>query len=702
MIISTPFVVASITISIIKIILSGTIGAIVGFYVKYCRDEYSNSIRWSRTGGFYEMVTLYQNTFGRLSTRSRTVMALMILSSLSTLFVTILLGASVSRTKSAANTANKSVFTQQPVSTNAAEWTDWIAYMEADATMEGTMTSLLNGTIFNPSPSPWTIYTPLRHTYDVPCTETGAVISKSDSEMPFSYPSPHDNCKVVFLMIHGHTYIWDVKRASNQLISPGLHMVVAPMSFLKGHLFDIEPLFNAYNGKFCSLKSPTATTFNAFPKDGLTALPRTDATRCQFGSDDSFVVTATIIKFAVNHLSDFDKVTVMIFDDPSNLPLLKDMHTAINNGTFASPTNSSTIVLLTNMSDNVDFLVCASRFLGQPNDMGLVCTYMATATIATKPQSWDPIITTDLNRNSTLPADPDSLINQNDISVYHMPPLGSRNNMTTYSAAHLLEATTNATKYFASLGHNVIMNNEMGRLYVLYDTVELMDAFEVSTTLLIVLGCIVVICCLIWGISEACYPAVFNGSLYKLIYKEIKLKEEKTPMLMKFQHDPLAFNGYPVIPDLDEQPRAPSLEVPVIVVNIESTQQPLLQETPMQEIPMQQLSARQLPMESEILVQNQSLTVETCPTATTVAPVTIDTNNSASATNFISFPAQTSSMPTMSLSVLPRSLESHRNFTHVSPIQTFPPLHTTSHLIQDAPSSPSANQESTLIQNPFL
>ncbi|KFH68308.1 hypothetical protein MVEG_05126 [Podila verticillata NRRL 6337] len=702
MIISTDFVVASITISIIKIILSGTIGAIVGFYVKYCRDEYSNSIRWSRTGGFYEMVTLYRNTFGRLSTRSRTVMVLMILASLSTLFVTILLGASVSRTKSAANTANKSVFTQQPLSTNFIEWTDWIAYMEADATMEGTMTSLLNGTIFNPSPSPQTVYTPLRHTYDVPCTETGAAISNGLNEMPFQYPSPHDNCKVVLLKIQSYTHIWDDKRASNQLISPGLHMVVAPMSFLKGDLYDIEPSFNAYNGKFCTLKLPAPTMFNAFPKDGLTALPRTDATRCQFGSDDSFVVTATRIKFAVNHLSDFDKVTVMIFDDPSNLPLLKDMRAAINNGTFASPTNSSTIVLLTNMSDNVDFLVCASRFLGQPNDMGLVCTYMATATIAIKPQSWDPIITADLNRNS-LPADPNSLINRNDISVYHMPPLGSRNNMTTYSAAHLLEATNNATKYFASLGHNVIMNNETGRLYVLYHTVELTDAFEVSTTLLIVLGSIVVICGLIWGISEACYPTVFNGSLYKLIYKEIKLKEEKTPMLMKFQHDPLAFNGYQVIPDLDEQPRAPAPEVPVIVVNIESTQQPLLQEIPMQEIPMQQLSARQLPMESEILVQNQSLTAETCPTTTTtVVFVTIDTNNSASATNFFSFPAQTSSMPTTSLSVLPRPLESHRNFTPVSPIQTSPPLHTRSNSIQDAPSSPSANQKSTLIQNPFL
>ncbi|KAG0327032.1 hypothetical protein BGZ99_008482 [Dissophora globulifera] len=362
--------------------------------------------------------------------------------------------------------------------------------------------------------------------------------------MPFAYPSPHDNCKVVFFELASHTNILDDKRASDQLISPGLHMTVAPMSFLDGGYVDNEPLFSAYNGKFCELKTPSGAFFNAFPKDGLTALPRTDSTRCQFGSNDSFVLTATIIKFAVNHLNDFDKVAFMIFDDPSNIPLLKTMRSAINNGTFASPTNNSTMVLLTNMSDNVDFIECTSRFLGQPNDMGLICTYMATATIATEPQSWDPIITADLNRNPTLPVDPGSLINQNEISVYHMPPLGSANNMTTYSAAHLLEATANMTQYFASLGHNVIMNNETARLYVLYDTVELTQAFEVSTALLIFVGCIVGICCIIWGFSEKFYPTVFTGSLYKVIYKEIKLKEKKTPMLMSFEHDPLAFNGY--------------------------------------------------------------------------------------------------------------------------------------------------------------
>ncbi|KAG0366317.1 hypothetical protein BGX24_003765 [Mortierella sp. AD032] len=713
MIISTYFWVASITITIIKTILSGSIGAIVGFYVKYSGDEFSNSIRWSRTGGFYEMIALYRNSHGGLSIRSRTVMILLIFASLSTLFVTIPLGASVSRTKRPANPANQGVFSRQPLPTDPFSWTDWIAYMEADATMEGTMSSLLNDTGFNLSPSPRTVYTPRTYPYDVLCTETGAVISKSPNGTAYTYLSPHNNCKAVFLGFDGKNHNWDDKRASNQLISPGVHMIVAPITFLDGTIFDFDPIFY---GKACLPKTPAITYLDDLPKDGLTSLPRTDATRCQFRSGRSFTMAITSIKFAVNHLIDFDKVTATFMDDPSNLHLLKTMRTAIDNAAFASATNSSTMVLLTNMADNVDFLVCASVPLLQPNDMGFICTYIVTATIATTPQPWDPTIITDLNRSSPPPVDKVGLINRNEISVYHMP-LGSRDNMTTYSAAHLLKATTDATKYFASLGHNVYLDKEAMRFYVLYDTIELMDAFEISTSLLIVLGCVVVVCSAIWGFSETKYPAVFNGSLYKLIYQEIKSKEKKAPMIMDFKHDPLAFNGYQVIPDLDE---------------------------------LQLMSTQQWPMESEILVQSSSLTAQSCSTTTTstIAPITIDTNNPTgatylipfpvqttssiptmappipprpleshrnftsappiqsspplhTATHYIPFPVQTSSIPTMAPPVPPRPLESHRNFTPAPLIQPSPPLHTATHLIQDAPSSTSANQESTLIQNPF-
>ncbi|KAG0265881.1 hypothetical protein BGZ95_003191, partial [Linnemannia exigua] len=450
-----------------------TIGAIVGFYVKYCGDEFSNSIRWSRTGGFYEMIALYRNSDGGLSIRSRTIMILMIFASLCTLFVTIPLGESISRTKRNANSASQGVFSRQPMPADPSEWT--IAYMEADAAMAGTIALLISDSGFNPSPSPWLVYTPRTYPYEAHCTEARAVEYKTPIGMPF-FASPPPTT----------TASW------------------SPLGLM------FEPIFYAYKGNLCLFKSPAATYLYDIAKEGLTSLPSTDTTRYQFGSSNSFVLAVTLIKFAVNHMVDFDKVIALIMDDPPNLHLLKTMHTVIDNGAFTSATNSSIVVFL---------------------------------------------------------------INRKESSVYHMP-LGLRD-MATYSAAHLLKATTDATKYFASLGHNFVLDNDMDdesrRLYVLYDTVELMDAFEVTTTLLIVLGCAVVVCSAIWGFSETKYPAVFNGSLYKLINQEIKSKEMETSMIMNFRQDPLAFNDYREIPYLDELPRSPLQEVPAVVVNIEPT-----------------------------------------------------------------------------------------------------------------------------------
>ncbi|KAF9306523.1 hypothetical protein BG003_000996 [Podila horticola] len=126
-----------------------------------------------------------------------------------------------------------------------------------------------------------------------------------------------------------------------------------------------------------------------------------------------------------------------------------------------------------------------------------------------------------------------------------------------YSAAHLRKATTDAAEYFASLGHNIFVDVE-GRtesegLYILYDTAEIQDAFEVPTVPLVIIAVITLICAVVWGLSEVYYKTVYNGSLYKVIYEQIKLQDETTPMIMDWTSTPLAFDGHRVFPDQDEQ-----------------------------------------------------------------------------------------------------------------------------------------------------
>lgn len=553
MIFTLPFWVSSIVISLIKIILSGVVGAIFAFYARHSHDRYANSIRWSRIGGLFETVPLLWYSRRQVPKQSSIAMGSMIFAGLFNLFVTISLSALVFRAESPVELPPIGVFTKQLQSADATYRLDWTTFMESDANMKDTLILMLSDTRSLPNPSPFTVYEPRTYDYEVVCNETAAAVSQDTLNMTFSYQTTSKGCKTTWATISQDVGInWDVDKASSQLFSSGIYIVVAPAHYPMDYLFQPEPLVIGSENELCSSNShSTSPMFLTFPKDGITALPRTDMTRCHYGSEVSIVLASTQIMFAINQLKDFDKVATSIFTDSTNLPLLASMSTTINSGTFINPTNNATLVMFTRVSTNADFLVCASTFLNRTGDMGLLCTYVLTSVMTIKPQPWDSIISTDLKWPPSPLFEDDSIVSELDLSIQHTPS-GSQSSMSSFSAAHLIKGTTDATEYLASLGHNVVVNNKSGQLYILFDTIEFKDAFEVPTPLLIVLVVIVVACLAIWIASEVLYKPVFNGSLYKVIYQE---------MFMDFQDDFLAFEVDQEAPlDVDEEPGRPSQE----------------------------------------------------------------------------------------------------------------------------------------------
>lgn len=719
MIFPWPFVVSSIAITLFKTILSGTIGAVLTFYVRYSSDDYANSIRWSRIGGLYETVTLLRNSLRKVPKRSCIIMAVMIIANVLTLFVTIFLGAFVSRTDMASDPSSAAVVTKQVPPGTVLSWTDWSALMQADATMEDTLVLLLNDTRLNPNPLPQTVYTPHKYDYEILCDETGVVLGDSVTNFPLMYPSPNDDCKVLLVALVNGTfsYNWDAKKATDRLISEGVHMATAPFSYsskLGSDLLELDPFVIAFNGRRCISCTQYSALFHSFPKDGLTSLPRTCTTRCQYDTDDSFVMSATYIKFAVNRLNDFDKITTSIMDDASSLPLMQPMRAAIDNGTFLTttynstlvnkPLVNSTLVILTSISTNVDLFMCISTFsntTSTASTVGLLCSYVHFTTIATKPQPWDPITPAIFKQLSTSPSNRElNITNKNEITIYHLPS-GSKDSMATYSVPHLLKATTDATVYLASLGHNFVMNTQAEQLYVLYDTIEFKDAFEVPTPLLIFLLVVSLVCMVVWA-SSVKFTPVFNGSIYKVIYEEIKSKDDKTQMLMDCTHNPLAFEGYRVTPGLDEQASQSSQEYDMLVLGTRSTKQqtPILQDIPAQSplLPHASLFASAPTMTPASLVSSAFH-------ASPVNPVALA---STAASSYHTETTSLSSQPVRSVyspPIPPRPNAQDGTHTRASSTQVPPPLHSaTSHASQQTPSPPPSHpstQSSTLIQNPF-
>ncbi|KAG0223029.1 hypothetical protein BGW42_006162 [Actinomortierella wolfii] len=169
----------------------------------------------------------------------------------------------------------------------------------------------------------------------------------------------------------------------------------------------------------------------------------------------------------------------------------------------------------------------------------------------------DPTIAADLNHEHE-PRNYFNATNQIDITIHHLPQnikVESQKSSPFFSVAQLIESTANVTRYLASLGHNVNIYKEpestTDQLYILYDAVEIKDAYEVSTAALVTVGVLTLLFGLTFAISES-FKTVYNSSIYKTIYKELSTKNEAMPMLMHHTRDPLAFDGNQVLHRSDD------------------------------------------------------------------------------------------------------------------------------------------------------
>jgi hypothetical protein len=339
-------------------------------------------------------------------------------------------------------------------------------------------------------------------------------------------------------------------------------MVIAPAWKIDNILDDAtEPPFFVNGTDYLCDRYRVAISpsfFPDFPGDEVLTLPVTRTTTCRYGGNGSLVMTGTYFQFAVNHMPDFDNITASLLPDPVSLPLLKSMSAVIGEGVFATLTNNSTYVVLSKLyssASDADFFTCLSISRKSKGGMGLLCSYLLTSAIVVNPQPIDSTIEADLGRDINI----QNTQSQLDFTIVHLPPGTDSNQEKTplFSSARLIKATTDTTRYLASLGHNVQEYkhpvSKIDQLYVLYDSVELKDGYEVSTTAFIFICTFAGLFAIIWGISEARYPTVYNSSMYKTIYKELKSKDESVQMLMHCTHDPLAFNGNLIVPDPGDQ-----------------------------------------------------------------------------------------------------------------------------------------------------
>ncbi|KAF9573573.1 hypothetical protein EC968_008328 [Mortierella alpina] len=547
-----PFVVISIFLTAFKILLTRALGATLSFYAA-SGSKYGNSIRWYRHGGYLEMTRVFRSSFGHVPRSTTVAMTLAIIASVLAHFSSVYLSTMAPRSDIEVNPSHIGIKTMRlmPSGSRNDQWTTYLTY---GSKIEDALVSMINDTRNLADVVPGRRYTPRTFDYEPACDSIEVAVFRNLTKSDILLQEV-GGCSAVFLRAANPYFDWDPATATNVRTASDQYTIVASAKYPEENvLVELRvPLIFHYQYRCLVTSSMSAETisrsFKKFPNSGMTSLPRTALTKCQYPSGALNVVSQTQMSFAVQRLSEYDHISTTIFDDSTQLPLLATMSAFTKNGTFSIPRSNSTLVALTKAGTNVHFLMCHSLRHAASTDIGLLCSYSVIDAVMTTPQAEDPVIAADLIGRWPVPAN--ESVNQNAVWVGHLP-MNLTSDVPTFSASSILDATLSGAQYLASLGQNFVTDWETGQLYVLFDTVDIKDGYEFSTGLFATLVAIMVLCACVWAYTEKSLKAIYTVSLYRLEYtKREPYMEKPVSMVMNCTYNPLAFEGVPIVGEHD-------------------------------------------------------------------------------------------------------------------------------------------------------
>ncbi|KAG0090454.1 hypothetical protein BGZ93_009309 [Podila epicladia] len=540
---SLHFVFVSLFFTLFGILLIGALGALLALY-STSKDEYASSIRWSQQGGYLEMFLILRNSFRHVPRRTTAAMIIAVAASISVPFVSVGLGRMVHQVDIGIDPGSTLSQTSQ-ILLDSLVSTGWTQFLARSTTMEDALKTMLVDPRYIVDMDPGKQYTPKTYGYKVDCNKFNTAIVRNITtailDPKAALDQPNDGCAIIGFDIFIIYFEWALANATNQRISDGLYKVVAPGTFTDSAIMDVTPAVFFFDSRECFSPPDVRNFYKDTPRSGMTFSPSTMIFRCRYPTGEMQVAASTTFTFSVRHVEDFANVTSVIFDDTTNLPLLDIMDTLTRNSTFASLTNNATMVILTDTNGAmVHYLSCISRWVTKGSDISLLCQYIVVDAISTTAHLGDPAIEVIL-RNKTV-----SLSNKtNKVVMRHFASSSTSTGMAVYSVSSILNATSAATRYLASLGPNLVMDVENQKLTILYDTLEIQSVTEIPTVLFWVMVAVMAVCVLLIAYSMIKIDTIHSGTLYMVLYEKLMQKEE--PALMNCNFEPLTFDGMQII-----------------------------------------------------------------------------------------------------------------------------------------------------------
>ncbi|KAF9339349.1 hypothetical protein BGZ91_006251 [Linnemannia elongata] len=538
-----------------QVLLSVSLRTGLAFYSK-SRGGYAHSLRWVQQGGLVELGKIFRSTVGR-GLPSSQLRSLVVVIALSVFLeiVNIAANALVKESAQGTNPSHELVKITEFVSLNSiTTLAGWSATVSFNSSLSDSLLRTINSTFNIPDAIPSRVYTPRKYPYEVACTTFDLIMLDKHTDLYPNLLSSNNGCAILSLtpitimtMNKTATVITRRSNRSVKVVMPGLcdfqNITAIDLGF-RTHPISIDVVFGDLINK-CATGIIEGTLVSS-SASGITSAPSSSVTKCVFPSGQVISLSATAVRYSVPDLKSFGSISSSVLQS-SRAPVLA-MQNSVTDGTLsnltASPLDGISVMEIQFSGSRVDLLICASRRAGQAGPPYLTCLYSVVTAIASKPQPMLPEIA------ALRGADKPILVLPKMTSIfpinYLSPVNGTGSNI--FSVSQILDDSSSAAYYVASLGQNFFMDWHDGGLYTVFDTVDLTKGYEIPGWLFGSVVAIIAVSLLLRIVEEITLDSRYKGSLLWALTKEIQPHlGRSTPTLVRVEPDTLTVESFRLV-----------------------------------------------------------------------------------------------------------------------------------------------------------
>jgi len=533
--------VLNILLAAFNFVLLCAVGAAFAIYSKY-GGEYANSVRWTRSAGYLEMIRTTIGSSKSAKIPSSAKMALVV-----GLFVTIVASSLdkgiahfVSPAVRRGNDPTKMVVISQQFAGNTVRKTlaGWTFVVSKDGNITNTMEKALSGPIAIPDAKSDRFYTPVTADYTIKCAYFKMAFERKRLTK--------DGCADLF---SGYLSNVDYRDYITTRRSPNRWSILLN-SKLEPYNTRVAILSSAMataDGSECGHYESTRIRTYGDIEDGISSFPTTSTSKCIFNSGDVAVMSMTSTRFTFSEREYNTDLTSKIFADTSDELLLamnetfktKIIHPQA--GEAASNRSVEMWVELRAMNSSIDVLAC-SYDTYQLNDYrpfrNVECVYN-TINAFVMSQPFNPKI----QKAAKLPGEYQS---GTFMILDHIPAFHNGSH-APISLAKLRNDTAAVSHYMARLGTNVHVNYAEGRFYGEYKVVDIQSGLEIPLWVLAVSGFILIISFILWQLTDWVIGPPHTSSLYESIARRMGCQTDR-PVLLRAKLEPFELEGVELLP----------------------------------------------------------------------------------------------------------------------------------------------------------